>query len=54
MVYIQAELNLNMRCPKCAERSKEITMKPDIENMRYLCPECNFEIKWGEGQDTKV
>ena len=40
-----------MRCPKCAEKDKEIIMKSDIENLRYLCPKCDFEIKWGADKD---
>lgn len=35
-----------MKCEKCLKEGKEVFMKPDIKNKRYICQECNNIINW--------
>ena len=37
---------VNMFCRKCLKQDRKVNMDVDIENGKYICPECKTEIEW--------
>lgn len=37
---------VKMYCRKCLKKGKKVSMTTDINKKEYVCPKCNYKIKW--------